>query len=145
MYCSDMFPSLHGRGWAQRKLITFTETAPGHLFWYADDTWVKIKTQELESFTEYIKSVNNNTSSCRRRPVDGVCPSWIVQGSLKMIEASTFKYTDNRHTQINICSLTLTTHWSISWGLSELDTAGLRLCPQGQRGRNMNRIQQECT
>lgn len=132
-----------GRGWAQRKLITCS--LPGHLFWYVDDTWVKIKTQELETFTEYIKAMDNNTSSRRRMSVDIVCPSWIVQGSLKMIEASTFKYTDNRHTQINICSLTLTIHWSISWGLSELYTVGLRPCPQGQRGRNTNRIQQGCT
>lgn len=41
-------------------MISFTRTAPGHRLRYVDDTWVKIKTQEVEGFTENINAVDSN-------------------------------------------------------------------------------------
>ena len=35
-----------------RALITFTGSATSHWFRYVDDTWVKIKAREVETFTE---------------------------------------------------------------------------------------------
>ena len=43
-----------------------------------------------------------------------------------MTEASTLRYTENPHTQINIYSLILVTHWSTSWVL-EADTIRPRI------------------
>ena len=38
-------------------LFTFTGTT--HWFRYVDDTWVKIRTREMEAFAGHINAVNN--------------------------------------------------------------------------------------
>ena len=44
------------KGWTQ-SLILLSGTVPSHWFRYVDDTWVKIKTRELEVFSAHL----NNT------------------------------------------------------------------------------------
>lgn len=42
-----------------RALNSFKGTAPSHWYRYVDDTWVKIKTQEVQAFTEHINYVES--------------------------------------------------------------------------------------
>ena len=105
---------------ANRALINFTGTAPSHWFRYVDDTWVKIRTNEVEAFTEHINAVDKLSSSHRKMSEDTVCPScWTVQYTLKKTGASTLSCTENLHTQINTCCLILIMYWSTSWWSSE--------------------------
>ena len=48
-----------------RALITFTGTAPSHWLRYVDDTWVTIRTGEVEAFTGHIHAVDNNIKFSR--------------------------------------------------------------------------------
>ena len=43
-----------------RALINFTGNAPSYWFRQVDNTWVKIRTREVDTFTEHINAVNNN-------------------------------------------------------------------------------------
>ena len=48
-----------------RALSSFKGTTPSHWFRYLDETWVKIKTQEVEAFTEHLISVDSNIKFTR--------------------------------------------------------------------------------
>ncbi|XP_033181822.1 uncharacterized protein LOC117152842, partial [Anabas testudineus] len=54
----------------KKALNSFPGTTPTHWFRYVDDTWVKIKTQELQSFTDHINSVDTNISFTREDTKD---------------------------------------------------------------------------
>ena len=97
-----------------RALITFTGSAPSHWFRYVDYTGVKIWTSEVEAFTEHINAADINPSSHGKMSEEKVCLSWTVQYTLRKTEASTLRWTENLHTQINTRCLTLITHWSTS-------------------------------
>ncbi|XP_060756573.1 uncharacterized protein LOC132867607, partial [Neoarius graeffei] len=46
-------------------LTTFAGVAPSHWFRYVDDTWVKIKIQEVEAFSKHINAVDSNINFTR--------------------------------------------------------------------------------
>ncbi|XP_033182429.1 uncharacterized protein LOC117153005 [Anabas testudineus] len=54
----------------KKALNSFPGTTPTHWFRYADDTWVKIKIQEVQSFTDHINSVDTNISFTREDTKD---------------------------------------------------------------------------
>ena len=43
-----------------KALSSYKGTTPSHWFRYVDDTRVKIKTQEVEAFTQHINLVDSN-------------------------------------------------------------------------------------
>ena len=49
---SPIVANLYTEEVERKALITFTGTAPSHWFRYVDNTWVKIRTWEMEAFTE---------------------------------------------------------------------------------------------
>ncbi len=49
-------------------------TTPSHWFRYVDNTWVKIKTQEVQAFTEHINSVDKNIKFTREDVRDSHLP-----------------------------------------------------------------------
>ncbi len=57
-----------------KALNSFRGTAPSHWFRYVDDTWVKIKTQEVQAFTEHINSVDKNIKFTREDVEDNGLP-----------------------------------------------------------------------
>ncbi|XP_060756578.1 uncharacterized protein LOC132867614 [Neoarius graeffei] len=48
-----------------KALTTFSGVAPSHWFRYVDDTWVKIKTHEVEAFSKHINAVDININFTR--------------------------------------------------------------------------------
>ncbi|XP_040922260.1 uncharacterized protein LOC121200823, partial [Toxotes jaculatrix] len=58
----------------QKALNSFKGTPPSHWFRYVDDTWVKIKTQDLQAFTEHINSVDKNIKFTREDVKDNHLP-----------------------------------------------------------------------
>lgn len=50
-----------------RALSSFKGTTPSHRFRYVDNTWVKIKTQEVEAFTDHTNSVDSNIKFTKGR------------------------------------------------------------------------------
>ncbi|XP_049914604.1 uncharacterized protein LOC126398968 [Epinephelus moara] len=57
-----------------RALNSFKGTTPSHWFRYVDDTWVKIKTQEMQAFTQHIDSVDRNIKFTREDVKDNGLP-----------------------------------------------------------------------
>ncbi|XP_012811622.2 uncharacterized protein LOC105946468, partial [Xenopus tropicalis] len=49
----------------RKALLTFNGTTPSHWFRYVDDTWVKIRSNEVAAFSEHINSVDNNIKFTR--------------------------------------------------------------------------------
>ncbi|KAM7378702.1 hypothetical protein PAMP_004307 [Pampus punctatissimus] len=58
----------------RRALNSFKGATPSHWFRYVDDTWVKIKTQEVQAFTEHINSVDRNIKFTREDVKDNSLP-----------------------------------------------------------------------
>ena len=58
----------------RRALDSFHGVSPSHWFRYVDDTWVKIKTHEVQPFTEHINSVDNNIKFTREDVKDNTLP-----------------------------------------------------------------------
>ncbi|XP_023821902.1 uncharacterized protein LOC111949272, partial [Oryzias latipes] len=54
----------------RRALDSFPGTTPSHWFRYVDDTWVKIKSQEVETFTDHINAVDKNIKFTREDTKD---------------------------------------------------------------------------
>ncbi|XP_050924570.1 uncharacterized protein LOC127140827 [Lates calcarifer] len=48
-----------------KALNSFEGTTPSHWFRYVDDTWVKIKTKEVQAFSKHINSVDSNIKFTR--------------------------------------------------------------------------------
>lgn len=57
-----------------KALNSFKGTAPNHWLRYVNDTWVKIKTQEVRAFTEHINSVDINMKFTREDVKDSHLP-----------------------------------------------------------------------
>ncbi|KAJ7329127.1 hypothetical protein JRQ81_015301, partial [Phrynocephalus forsythii] len=56
--------------WKEKKALnTFPGTTPSQ-FRYVDDTWVKIKTQEVQTFTDHINEVDSNIRFTREDTQD---------------------------------------------------------------------------
>ncbi|XP_070401572.1 uncharacterized protein [Nothobranchius furzeri] len=59
----------------ERKVLgSFKGRSPSHWYRYVDDTWVKIKTQEVESFTTHINAVDKNIKFTRENIKDNCLP-----------------------------------------------------------------------
>ena len=58
----------------QKALNSYQGTPPSHWFRYVDDTWVKIKIQDLHPFTEHINSVDKNIKFTREDVKDNHLP-----------------------------------------------------------------------
>ena len=48
-----------------RALSSLNGTIPSHLFTFVDDTWVKIKTQDVDAFKEHLNSVDRSIKFTR--------------------------------------------------------------------------------
>ncbi|XP_047457867.1 uncharacterized protein LOC125018165, partial [Mugil cephalus] len=59
-----------------RALDTFAGPTPTHWYRYVDDTWVKIKTKEVESFTKHINTVDSNIKFTRE-DISGACLAFL--------------------------------------------------------------------
>ncbi len=57
-----------------KALNSFRGTASSHWCRYVDDTWVKIKTQKVQTFTEHINSVDINIKFTREDVKDNHLP-----------------------------------------------------------------------
>lgn len=57
-----------------KALNSFKGTAPSHWFRYVVDTWVKIKTQEVQAFTEHNNSVDKNIKFTKEDVKDNHLP-----------------------------------------------------------------------
>ncbi|XP_065326070.1 uncharacterized protein LOC135932513 [Pelmatolapia mariae] len=58
----------------RKALGSFKGRVPSHWYRYVDDTWVKIKTQEVESFTAHINAVDKNIKFTREDTKDNCLP-----------------------------------------------------------------------
>ena len=58
----------------QRALTSYNGIPPTHWFRYVDDTWVKIRSDEVEPFTAHINSVDRNIKFTREDVKDNVLP-----------------------------------------------------------------------
>ncbi|XP_023255234.1 uncharacterized protein LOC111649770 [Seriola lalandi dorsalis] len=58
----------------RKALNSFKGTPPSHWFRYVDDTWVKIKTQDPQAFTQHINSVDKNINFTREDVKDNHLP-----------------------------------------------------------------------
>lgn len=58
----------------RKALGSLQGTTPSYWYRYADDTWVKIKIQELESFTAHINTVDRNAKFTREDTKDNSLP-----------------------------------------------------------------------
>ena len=76
-----------------RALITFIETAPSHWFRYVEDSWAKIRTGEVEAFTEHINAVDSNIKYIQEDVRGGRLPLLDCAGHIE--EASPLKCTKN--------------------------------------------------
>ena len=57
-----------------KALSSYKGTAPNDWFKYGNDTWVNIKTQKVEAFTEHINSVDSNIKFTREDAKDHKLP-----------------------------------------------------------------------
>ncbi|XP_072046940.1 uncharacterized protein [Amphiura filiformis] len=55
----------------RRALESYTGTAPSHWYRYVDDTWVKIKEDQLVPFFAHINNVNQHIKFTQEEPKDG--------------------------------------------------------------------------
>ncbi|KAK7893340.1 hypothetical protein WMY93_022492 [Mugilogobius chulae] len=96
----------------KKALTTFPGKPPSHWFRYVDDTFVKIKKQDLEAFTSHINAVDSNIKFTREDSKDNQlafldCSAIIGEdGKLQQ------KFTGNPLTQTNTFCLTPITHCS---------------------------------
>ncbi|XP_062849575.1 uncharacterized protein LOC134311850 [Trichomycterus rosablanca] len=56
----------------KKALRTYSGTPPSHWFRYVDDTWVKIKSEEVPHFTDHINSVDKHIKFTREDASDNV-------------------------------------------------------------------------
>lgn len=57
-----------------KALSSFRGTTPSQMFRYVDNTWVKIKSQEIEAFTEHINSVDKKIKFTREDTKENKLP-----------------------------------------------------------------------
>ena len=57
---SPIISNLYMEMFEKKALSTYPGTPPSKWFRYVDDTWVKIKTNELDSFFTFINNVDSN-------------------------------------------------------------------------------------
>lgn len=109
--CSPVSPivaNLHMEEVEGKALGFFRGTQPSHCFRYVDDTWVKIKTHEVERFTDH-----TNSGEQHFKFTQGVeCPTTFFSGLCGncWTETSQLKSTKNQPTQTSTSALTPTTH-----------------------------------
>ena len=56
----------------KKALNTFQGKTPTHWFRYVNDTWVKIKIQKVQSFTDHINTVDPNINFTREDTKDNL-------------------------------------------------------------------------
>ena len=74
----------------KKALNTFQGTTPIHWFRYMDDTWVKIKIQEVQAFRDHINTVDLNIEFTREDTRDNRlafldCSHHRIQKQLRII------------------------------------------------------------
>ena len=124
----------------QKALNSYKGTPPSHWFRYEEDTWVKIKTQDLQPFTKHINSVDKNIKFTREDVKDSHLPFLDCDVHFHEDRNLHIGFTGNPHTPINTYSLTHNTLWNTNWELSEPCNTGLitYLPPLGPKQRNIN-------
>jgi len=98
-------------------------------YWFSglDDTWVKIKTQEEEAFTEHINSVDSNIKFTYEEAKYHKLPFLDCAVYIEEAEVSTLRFTGNLHIQTNTCYLTDRICWNTNWLSLELYIIRLRV------------------
>lgn len=122
-----------------RALNSFEGITPSHWFRYIDDTWVKIKTKEVQALTEHINSVDRNIKFTREDVKDNSLPflDCVVQRR-KDRRLHIGVYRKPTHTQTNTYFLTHTTHWNTSLVLSGPCNTELITHPPAHRPKGKN-------
>ncbi|XP_060769143.1 mitochondrial outer membrane protein SLC25A46 isoform X1 [Neoarius graeffei] len=119
-----------------KALTTFSGVAASHWFRYVDDTWVKIRTHEVEAFSKHISTVDININFTQEdvsgnNPAFLDCDVHIRQDRSLSIEV----YRNPPPPQTSTYSSTLTTHWNTNWGSLGPCNTGLRTAPTTVEGK----------
>jgi len=88
-----------------KALSSYKGTTPSHWFRYVDNTWVKIKTQEVEAFIVHINLVKINIKFMKEDAKDHKL--LLLDCSVYIEEDGSMTFTGNPHIQTSIC---LSTH-----------------------------------
>ena len=70
--------NLHMGEVESKDLNSIKVTTPSQWFKYGDNTWLKIKIQEVQAFTEHLNSVDSNIKFTREDVKGTGCLSWTL-------------------------------------------------------------------
>ena len=116
---SPIFANVDMEQVESRELKSYKGATSSRWFSYVDDTWVKIKTEEVEAFMEHINLVDRNIKFTREDAKDHNCLFWTVPCTLKRTEVLTLRFTGNLHILTSTCFLTHISHYNTNWLSSE--------------------------